>query len=61
LKPPEEKDQEIYLKGAPVSEGIAIGIPIFLSYAEDSDIPDFPISTGEVEGRDCPLSASAFI
>ena len=49
MKPPE--DQEIHLKGAPVSEGIAIGIPIFLSYAEDSDIPDFPISTGEVEGE----------
>lgn len=51
MKTPEERDQEIHLKGAPVSEGIAIGIPIFLSYAEDSDIPDFPISTGEVEGE----------
>ena len=45
------EDQEIHLKGAPVSEGIAIGIPIFLSYAEDGDIPDFPITTGEVEGE----------
>ena len=49
MKPRE--DQEIHLKGAPVSEGIAIGIPIFLSYAEDEDIPDFPITTGEVEGE----------
>ncbi|MBS0648207.1 MAG: phosphoenolpyruvate--protein phosphotransferase [Verrucomicrobia bacterium] len=50
MKAPEDHDQEIYLKGAPVSEGIAIGIPIFLSYSDD-DIPDFPISTGEVEGE----------
>jgi phosphotransferase system enzyme I (PtsI) len=50
LKAPEDHDQEIYLKGAPVSEGIAIGVPIFLSYSDD-DIPDFPISTGEVEGE----------
>ena len=49
MKPP--GDQEIHLKGAPVSEGIAIGIPIFLSFADDNDIPDFPISTGEVEGE----------
>lgn len=50
MKAPEDHDQEIYLKGAPVSEGIAIGVPIFLSYSDD-DIPDFPISTGEVEGE----------
>ena len=49
MKAPEDK--EIYLKGAPVSEGIAIGVPIFLSYSEEGDIPDFPISTGEVEGE----------
>lgn len=51
MKPPDEQDQEIYLKGAPVSEGIAIGVPIFLSYADEHDIPDFPISTGEVDGE----------
>jgi len=51
LKLPDEQDQEIYLKGAPVSEGIAIGVPIFLSYADEHDIPDFPISTGEVDGE----------
>jgi phosphoenolpyruvate-protein phosphotransferase (PTS system enzyme I) len=49
LKLPEE--QEIHLKGAPVSEGIAIGMPIFLSYSDDDNIPDFPISTGQVEGE----------
>ncbi len=47
MKSPEE--QEIRLKGAPVSEGIAIGIPIFLGYSDDDNIPDFPISTGQVE------------
>ena len=51
MKRSEERDQEIHLKGAPVSEGIAIGIPIFLSYADDTDIPDFPISMGQVEGE----------
>lgn len=51
MKAPEDRNQEIYLKGAPVSEGIAIGIPIFLSYSDEDDIPDFPISTGEVEGE----------
>ncbi|MGH7889647.1 MAG: phosphoenolpyruvate-utilizing N-terminal domain-containing protein, partial [Thermodesulfobacteriota bacterium] len=44
-------DNEIYLKGAPVSEGIAIGIPIFLSYSDEDEVPDFPISTGEVESE----------
>jgi phosphoenolpyruvate-protein phosphotransferase (PTS system enzyme I) len=43
-----EESLEIYIKGAPVSEGIAIGIPVFLS-SEGEDVPDFPISTGEVE------------
>lgn len=42
--------QEIRIKGAPVSEGIAIGVPIFLS-SEGEEVPDFPISTGEVEGE----------
>jgi phosphoenolpyruvate-protein phosphotransferase (PTS system enzyme I) len=49
LKEPE--DREIHLKGAPVSEGIAIGIPIFLSYADETDIPDFTISTAQVDGE----------
>lgn len=44
-------EDEVYLKGAPVSDGIAIGVPVFLSYAEDDDIPEFPITTGEVEGE----------
>lgn len=44
------ENEEIHLKGAPVSEGIAIGIPVFLSIERD-DIPEFPITTGEVEGE----------
>ncbi len=44
----EELKAEIYIKGSPVSEGIAIGIPVFLS-SEGEGVPDFPISTGEVD------------
>jgi phosphotransferase system enzyme I (PtsI) len=40
---------EIYLKGAPVSEGIAIGVPIFVSFTDDNEVPEFSISTTEVE------------
>ncbi len=43
-----EDEAEIHIKGAPVSGGIAIGIPVFLS-SEGEQVPDFPISTGEVE------------
>lgn len=43
--------EEIHLKGAPVSEGIAIGVPVFLSYDEESTVPEFPITSGEVEGE----------
>ncbi len=42
------QEKEIHIKGAPVSEGIAIGIPVFLS-SEGEEVPDFPITTGEVE------------
>ncbi len=41
---------EIRIKGSPVSEGIAVGIPIFLSSGREQ-IPEFPISTGEVENE----------
>ncbi|CAM0117010.1 phosphoenolpyruvate--protein phosphotransferase [Rhabdochlamydiaceae symbiont of Dictyostelium giganteum] len=41
---------EIRLKGAPISQGIAIGKPIFLS-PEAEEIPNFPITMGEVEGE----------
>lgn len=44
------QEEEIHIKGAPVSEGIAIGIPVFLS-SEGEDVPEFPISTGEVENE----------
>ncbi len=50
MTPEDELNLEIYIKGAPVSEGIAIGIPIFLS-SEGEKVPDFPISTGEVENE----------
>lgn len=46
----EGQEKEIYLKGAPISEGIAIGVLVFLEQESDR-IPDFPISTGEVEGE----------
>jgi len=44
------QEKEIHIKGAPVSEGIAIGIPVFLS-SEGEEVPDFPITTGEVENE----------
>jgi phosphotransferase system enzyme I (PtsI) len=47
LKPDEE--EEIHFKGAPVSEGIAIGVPVFISPPKEEQIPEFPISTGQVE------------
>ncbi len=45
------QDPEIHLKGAPVSEGIAIGFPVFFSGNQEEAVPEFPISTGEVEGE----------
>lgn len=42
--------KEIRVKGSPVSEGIAIGIPYFLVASEDA-IPEFPIAVGEVDGE----------
>ncbi len=51
MKSEENIGQEFYLKGSPISEGIAIGVPVFLSYCEKDDIPDFPISKGEIEGE----------
>ena len=46
-----KETQEIHIKGAPVSEGIAIGFPVFLAGHTASDFPEFPISLGEVEGE----------
>ncbi len=40
---------EIYLKGAPVSEGIAIGISHFHAPLEQEDVPEFPIKHSEVD------------
>lgn len=46
-----ETEHEIHLKGAPVSEGIAIGFPVFLTYADEKEIPEFPISRGQVDSE----------
>ncbi len=40
--------EEILIRGVPVSEGIAIGVPFFLLPAE-KEIPEFPISLKEVD------------
>lgn len=40
--------EEVRLKGTPVSEGIAIGTPYFLS-ENDEAIPEFPIAVSEVD------------
>lgn len=42
-------DDEIHLQGAPVSDGIAIGLPFFLDPFPDELIPEFPIPIGEVD------------
>lgn len=47
----DDDSEEIFIKGAPVSEGIAIGFPVFLSGQSAENFPDFPISTGEVESE----------
>jgi phosphoenolpyruvate-protein phosphotransferase (PTS system enzyme I) len=46
-----EEDQELWLQGAPVSEGIAIGVPFFLTALEEDSVPEFPIAVGEIEGE----------
>jgi phosphoenolpyruvate-protein phosphotransferase (PTS system enzyme I) len=40
--------EEIHLQGSPVSDGIAIGFPYFISSHEE-DLPEFPITAREVE------------
>ena len=40
---------EIRLEGAPVSGGIAIGIPYFLSPLEEELVPEFSIGVGEID------------
>ena len=40
---------EIRFQGAPVSDGIAIGTPYFLSSLLPQLVPEFPITTAEVE------------
>jgi phosphotransferase system enzyme I (PtsI) len=44
-------DREFILKGAPISDGVAMGIPYFLPPAEDREVPEFPINQGDIEGE----------
>ncbi|HEY2810225.1 MAG TPA: phosphoenolpyruvate--protein phosphotransferase [Rhabdochlamydiaceae bacterium] len=46
----EECAQEMRFQGFPVSEGIAIGIPFFLTH-EERIIPSFPISAKEIDSE----------
>lgn len=43
-----DEQKEILIKGFPVSEGIAIGIPFFLQPVEE-EVPEFPITLREVD------------
>lgn len=43
------KENENKLQGSPVSEGIAIGAPFFLSFPDNDHFPEFPITIGEVD------------
>jgi len=43
-----DPENEMHLQGAPISDGIAIGVPYFLSCG-DENIPEFPISLKEVD------------
>ncbi len=43
-----EEQKEILIKGIPVSDGIAIGVPFFLQPVEE-EIPAFPITLKEVD------------
>lgn len=44
-----ERRKEIRFKGTPASEGIAFGIPFFLSSADEETVPDFSIGVAEVD------------
>src|ERR1700722_8641897 len=44
-----QKGKEIRLKGASVSDGIAIGTPFFLALSDDEHTPEFPITVGEID------------
>ncbi len=46
-----DEDLEVQLQGAPVSEGIAMGVPYFLMALSEESIPEFPITMGEVDGE----------
>lgn len=42
------KEQQVYLKGAPICRGIAIGRPFFFTLIDDS-VPEFTIPTKDIE------------
>ncbi len=42
-------EKELCLQGAPVSEGIAIGPPFFLSIVQEESFPEFSIATSEID------------
>lgn len=41
--------KEVYIKGIPISGGVAIGKLYFLDRPDDSTLPDFPITDAEVD------------
>lgn len=41
--------EEVYLQGNPISEGVGIGVAVFLEEAPDESFPVFSISTSEVD------------
>ncbi|MGE5196302.1 MAG: phosphoenolpyruvate-utilizing N-terminal domain-containing protein, partial [Anaerolineae bacterium] len=43
--------QEINFRGAPVSDGIAIGIPFFVELIDEFEIPEFTIALDEVDAE----------
>jgi len=45
----QDEKGEVRFQGAPVSDGIAIGTPYFLSPLPPEMVPEFPITTAEVE------------
>lgn len=49
MDPRDNTNQEIHLKGAAVSEGIAIGPAFIWPLSADEDVPEFPITVGEVD------------
>ncbi len=49
MKKRDQEDDEIRLKGSPISEGIAIGNLYFLEDEKDDALPDFTIQASEID------------